>query len=225
MADEAGSTPKGFAGFGDLVSKVDVAPLPISKPVDAAAPAAWPPAGKPVASLGELRLANQSLPPSPGLKFGVLLGIGAAILGLVLWATGRKDGQPHTRPASGAQAVVAVAASPPPARRPATAAVPLAPPSELWMENKPPAGEGLRLNHDQIRYCLSEDIRLQAWLGAVNNSSAASKDAYNAGADDYNARCGHFQYRRGLLEIVRAEVEARRPDLEREGRARAVRSP
>jgi hypothetical protein len=81
----------------------------------------------------------------------------------------------------------------------------------------PPAGTNNILGRDEIRYCLSEAIRMGAIKEEVNRYSETEIDHYNAIVQDYNSRCGQFRYRKGALDIVRSEVEAVRGQLEAEG--------
>ena len=84
---------------------------------------------------------------------------------------------------------------------------------KLLVERIPPIGQGLVLDPAQIRYCLSEGIRITAWHERANRYSQRAVDMFNAVASDYNARCGNFSYRSGTLESVRAEVEKNREML------------
>jgi hypothetical protein len=88
-------------------------------------------------------------------------------------------------------------------------------------EQVPPFGSGMTLNQAQILYCLSQDVRLSAWQGAVNKYSENSVDAFNAAVNDYNARCSNSRYRNGTLESIRAEVEGNRRVLVSQGVAKA----
>ena len=92
-------------------------------------------------------------------------------------------------------------------------------------EEMPPTGRGLTLSRSQIRYCLSEKIRIAAWQREVNQYSDASVETFNAAVNNYNARCSDFRYRKGLLESVRSEIEADRHSLELQGLASARRNP
>lgn len=89
-------------------------------------------------------------------------------------------------------------------------------------EEQPPVGSGLTLSAPQIRYCVSEKIRLEGWQSGVDPRSQASIDAFNGGVDDYNARCSQFRYKRGRLESVKDEVEPRRAELMAQGKVRAA---
>ena len=93
------------------------------------------------------------------------------------------------------------------------------------IEDKPPIGTNHVLGVAQIRYCLSENIRLEAAKGALNNYMETDVDRFNAMVADYNSRCSEFRYRRGTLESAQSEVERNRRALEAEGRSRFARSP
>jgi hypothetical protein len=88
-------------------------------------------------------------------------------------------------------------------------------------EEMPTPGSGQVLADNQIRYCLSQDIRLTGWGAAVDHYSQTAIDSFNAAVSDYNARCSNYKYRRGALERVRSEVEARRGALDADGRLKA----
>lgn len=90
-------------------------------------------------------------------------------------------------------------------------------------ETLPPISRGATLDRAQIRYCVAEDIRLEAARGAVPGNREAEVQRFNAMVEDYNGRCASFRYRSGQLQSVRSEVEARRRQLEMEGAARFKR--
>ena len=92
-------------------------------------------------------------------------------------------------------------------------------------ETKQPVGSELAFDRSQIRYCLSENIRMDAWEGRVNQYSDTSVAAFKAAVNDYNARCSHIRYRREDLESVRSEVDANRMALTRQGLAKAAGNP
>ena len=87
-------------------------------------------------------------------------------------------------------------------------------------EMTPPVGTNNILGRDEIRYCLSEEIRMGAMKEAVDLYAETEVDRFNATVQDYNSRCGQFRYRQGSLESVRREVEAQRTRLETEGTLR-----
>lgn len=90
--------------------------------------------------------------------------------------------------------------------------------SRPWgAEVMPRVGENLVLPITHIRYCLAEDIRLDAAKSVVNNYSSSDVARFNAMVNDYNSRCAKFRYRSGALEIARQDVEKYRNQLRTEG--------
>lgn len=84
-------------------------------------------------------------------------------------------------------------------------------------ESKPPVGQNNVLNRSQIRYCLSQEIRIDTIQSALNNYSDYETSMYNLLVSDYNSRCSSFRYSRGSLESVRQKVEANRSSITSEG--------
>jgi hypothetical protein len=78
------------------------------------------------------------------------------------------------------------------------------------VEERPSTGEGSTLNADQVRYCLSEDIRISAGRSVLNRYQPSEVDRFNVMVKDFNDRCGDFRYRASQLQIVKSEVEANR---------------
>jgi hypothetical protein len=72
----------------------------------------------------------------------------------------------------------------------------------------------------EIRYCVAEDIRMEAADGLIDTYDGGAVDRWNALADDYNSRCGQFQYYGGDLETARRELAPFREEIRAEGRAR-----
>jgi len=95
--------------------------------------------------------------------------------------------------------------------------------STATTEQIPPIGTGRSLGPAEIRYCLSEDIRLEAARGVVNDYSDSQINRFNAMVDDYNSRCGRFRYNPGTLASVKADVERNRSALEAQGHRRFSR--
>jgi hypothetical protein len=82
----------------------------------------------------------------------------------------------------------------------------------------PPVGQTTPFDAAQIRYCLAEDVRLEAARDIVN--SDPDVDRFNAMINDYNSRCSNYRYRAGLLESLKRELQTRTSDLRAEGIAR-----
>lgn len=97
-------------------------------------------------------------------------------------------------------------------KAPTTDAATPPPWTSLSNQQKPPVGTGLPLNASQIRYCLTEKIRVKAVEGVLSDTSEREVDKFNARVSDYNSRCGEFRYRRGEVERVNRELD---PDRER----------
>jgi len=89
-------------------------------------------------------------------------------------------------------------------------------------EDMPTPASGQLLSDNQIRYCLSQDIRLTSWSSAVDHYSQTAIDSFNAAISDYNSRCASYKYRKGSLERVRNEVEAHRTELQSDGASKAA---
>jgi hypothetical protein len=84
-------------------------------------------------------------------------------------------------------------------------------------EEIPPAAQGAALREPQVRYCLTQGIRLQGAARAVNTASTLEASRFLTLADDYNSRCGNYRMASGVTNAVKDEVELRRATLEREG--------
>jgi hypothetical protein len=95
--------------------------------------------------------------------------------------------------------------------------------STATTEQIPPIGTGLSLERDELRYCLSEDIRLEAARQVLNEYSDSQINRFNAMVEDYNSRCSSFRYRSSTLASVKADVELNRSALEAQGRRRFSR--
>ena len=142
-----------------------------------------------------------------------LLGIGAAIGVIWLLASMNNSSAPeHSGQASGDFTPTMA----PPFDQLDNRSNPLA-------EEVPVVGTKLLLGPAQIRYCLAENIRIDAARVALNEYLESDIGRFNAMVSDYNGRCGNFLYRKGSLESARAEVERHRPTLEAEGRSRFAR--
>lgn len=137
--------------------------------------------------------------PTASTKSGrwVLWALGAVVgLFLLAMAVGGPSTEPQTRPSRSSD-------------QPGPVSFP---------ESLPPVGTNHVLTAAQIRYCLSEDIRLEAARDFTDSSTAT--DRFNAMVGDYNNRCASFRYRERDLESIRRELEGRRASLEAEGLAR-----
>jgi hypothetical protein len=197
---ESGKGKRGFAALDELISEPDRTSLPL-RPVFT---------GKPLA-IWEYAFA--------GKRWLI-----ACICIAVFFAfSGRSKPPSQTPPAS------SVGTSQSPTLSPAAdnALNPAAsePPISANEERIPPIGKGFAFDRAQIRYCLSEEIRINAWREQMNRSSRNTEGAFNAAVNDYNARCPEFSDRSETIQSIRSEVEAHREALTRQGANSAMRNP
>jgi hypothetical protein len=210
-SDNQSETPKGFAGLGSLVSKIDAGQAEVEKlpaksrqPVAAAGGAGSERAAQsqphphPLQQTSEPVRSRQAAPNSSALKKWLLA---AVCLGGVVWWLGENPGS------SGTQTRPSVSST--------TAAIPTRP-----VEVRPPIGDDNVLSMSQLHYCLAEDIRLDGARSSLNNYSGADVDRFNLMISDYNSRCGNFRYRTGDLERARRAIEAFRSPILADGRSR-----
>lgn len=233
MSGDKGSGKKGFAGLDSMVSEVEVPKAPAPEPIRKE---------EMVASREPARAQPQPAytgSPTSGGSSGKWWLIAIGVVGFFIWAYNSGEEAPDYAdyaPAAEAPAPEYEPAAEAPAPEYAPAAEAQAPedapayspgpePATASDEEMPPAGSGLVFNRSQIRYCLSEKVRISAWEGQVDEYSETSVDAFNEAVNYYNMRCSNFQYRVGALESVRAEVDANRHALTLQGKASAAANP
>ena len=73
---------------------------------------------------------------------------------------------------------------------------------------KPPVGTNTVLGVAQIRWCLREDIRIEARRPRANTNQELI--AFNSTVADYNRRCASFRYEIGAMERAKREVAGMR---------------
>lgn len=201
---------KGFAGLSDLVPDIDATPPPVARPEPRVSAGGMPAPTKTASSPPPVKPPNQNQPrpvappPSSDSSAGKWV-LGIALVFGVLWLIGQADKKPSSRSAGTPGAATQAPTRP--------------------EESKPPIGQDLVFSTAQIRYCLAEDIRMDAAKSVLNNYSDADVDQFNAMVSDYNSRCGSFRYRSGALESARRDIEPYRSQLQTEGRSRFARSP
>lgn len=81
---------------------------------------------------------------------------------------------------------------------------------------KPAVGDNQVLNRAEIRYCLAEEIRLQA-ARDLANSTTLDLVRLNASVQDLNARCGSYQYQGDDLALAQADVLVRASEFTASG--------
>lgn len=200
--------PRGFAGLSLLVSVIPPAtPPPIPK---AAAPKAAESGAPPVES---------AFGPKPGdgkpfWNKSNVIGLGALVLFFGWVYANTKDRPPlSSQPNQYSASPVAPYAAAPAVPQPAPP-----PPVEYKTEEMPPVGTGLALTANQVRYCLSEDVRLETIRTIADHTSATQIGNFNARIGDFNARCANYRYRKSDMERVRSDVESNRYQLQMQAR-------
>lgn len=213
MTEDRKSSPnsggKGFGGFSDLVTDVTKDIESSSREIASApekqitADVSTPSQSQPVqSSRPPVKVVPQANKGQSASKW--FWGIAAAV-GIIIFISNSDDKRSASNSSSATYSPPASIFTPDP-----------------QVEEAPPVGSGLTLSRNQIRYCLSEDIRLNAMKMAVNSYSDNDVNLFNYYIQYYNSRCGQFRYRQGSLESVRSEVEANRYTLEQEGRNRLM---
>lgn len=69
----------------------------------------------------------------------------------------------------------------------------------------PPIGQGRILSMAQIRWCLRENIRMDAKEPLIASNSDVA--VFNQSVNSYNSRCANYRYRRGNLERAKRQLE------------------
>jgi hypothetical protein len=232
------STAKGFAGLSYLASDVDAFIASATKKANAArrrsAAATTASSGSNSKQSGGLGQRSLTQSPRTGSTGRWLWGAGAVLFGVWIIGISSNSSEPSpVRPASSAQSTAGLPTTlfdtdPDPlagkvaARSPERASrLRETSPSLDPVEQLPPIGPDRVLNAAQIRYCLSEKVRIDAARDAVNNNADIRQ--FNLMINDYNARCGSYRYHRQVFESVQRDVQARGTSLQAEGIARFQR--
>jgi uncharacterized protein len=205
---------KGFAGLDSMVSDVAVAAELSAQPTSTGGTASPTTAESPQAFTGSPASSSRF---SGSGKWAVVIGAIVLMVWLVISNTPSQSRPPVSyEPTAPSPNVIAP---------PSTDYSPVPHTASSYSsseETVPPVGTGLTLGRSQIRYCLSERIRMEAWQGQLDRYSQTSVDAFNTSVNDYNARCSNYRYRNGDLTNVRAEVESNRTALTRQGLSKAA---
>ncbi len=77
--------------------------------------------------------------------------------------------------------------------------------------SEPPVGDDNVLSIAQIRWCLREDIRIEALRPMATTNPQI--DQFNLVVDNYNRRCGSYRYYEGTLTRAQQELETMRPQI------------
>jgi len=209
---------KGFAGLSSMASDVDDAIVGSRKEpeqtVSTPSPSSPPDkkqSSNPRSTASKPSPRQSPVQPSGGGSTGKWLLI-AVVIGL-FWVAGLSENKAPSKPYSPSSS----STSKPIARQPKVTQ-PRVP--ARFTESKPAPGQNRVLPTSELRYCVAEEIRLDAANISVDTYSQSDVDRFNNIVNDYNIRCGEFRYREGALGRARRDVEPYRSQLEAEGRGR-----
>lgn len=223
--------PMGFAGLASLASDVDAVVSAATRSASKHTSQARPPDSSPAtvhrsASRLDDRCVRDQEPAAAPIQRGSRgrWVFGAVAAAVAIWliafiaSTSEPPGFRASSPSRGtSSATASTTTSSPSPNRPSYLSQPDEPRPDR-SEQMPPVGSGHVLNAAQIRYCLSEDIRLEAARDVI--SADTEVDRFNAMVEDFNSRCVNYRYRQRVFQSVQRQVEADRSLLELEGIAR-----
>ncbi len=99
-------------------------------------------------------------------------------------------------------------------------------PNDDGAESKPAPGYA-SLSLSEIRYCMAEDVRIAAQKTEIDGLQNTDTDRFNRNVDgfnetvnDYNSRCSNRSIMASDRPTATSQVEAKRSQLETEGRSR-----
>lgn len=201
---------QGFAGFDDLVSKVDsVAPADEQQSTNAPRQQS----GNDTSTESDDRTPNianvhDGQPTNSGSDgWGKILIFG--VIGLFLFAvfselfdnSNSSYSSPSNSPSRSTGGLTA-------------------PATNSLTESKPPIGTNHVHSGAQIRYCLAEEIRLETMVGMTDDLNDSELDWVNEYINDYNSRCSSYRYQSGALGSAERKVRGFRTILKTEGQNR-----
>jgi predicted outer membrane protein len=93
-------------------------------------------------------------------------------------------------------------------------------------ETKPPEHGGDRsLSRTELRWCMFNDLRIEAARPDMRTAKQGQVQAFNAAVTEWNQGCRRYRYRRSDRDAVQSQLAQRRLALEAEGRARFAATP
>lgn len=76
---------------------------------------------------------------------------------------------------------------------------------------KPRVGTNNVLSVSEIRWCIREDIRIEAMREVIATNEGV--DEFNRIVNDYNSRCGSYRYRQGSQSRAKSDIEPYRSQI------------
>jgi hypothetical protein len=93
-------------------------------------------------------------------------------------------------------------------------------------ETKPPEHDGSRsLSRAELRWCMFNDIRIEAARPDMRGAKQAQVQVFNAAITEWNQGCRRYRYSRSDRDTVQRQLTERRAALETEGKARFAVTP
>lgn len=92
-------------------------------------------------------------------------------------------------------------------------------------ETHPPAHDGTHsMTRAELRWCMFNDIRIEAARPDMRGAKQGQVQAFNMAVTEWNKSCRRYRYSRSDRDAVQGQIDARRAQLEAEGKAQfAVR--
>ncbi|MBK7135425.1 MAG: hypothetical protein IPH73_04105 [Rhodocyclales bacterium] len=216
-----GKKGKGFAGLSSLVSDVSevVADTSVTREATPSSGAREPspdpqqrPRIPPIKNIPDANSGSGRL--GSGAKNWIIGAVVVLIL-IGLASTDKEEVSAYTQPPSYSTPTTSLSRTPSQPTATPLQKIPSIPPPMIpeLNEEKPPIGTDLVLNRMQIRYCLTEMIRVKAVESIVSRASNTEIDRFNTRIDDYNSRCGRYRYRNGEVELINAELNFKRDSI------------
>ena len=219
MASGGSDKGKGFDGFNSLVSDLSDLSVPKSTPKPVLGAITPEPSAHgspaPAESGADPRPEPQKIePPRPAGNSGGKWALGVLAVVVVVWVASSLTPSTVSPPSQPISLPPLVVPTEPTVHVPPASDAPM-----VLREEIPQVGTDNVLTANQIRYCLSQEIRLSAANAVVDARSQSDINRFNLLIADYNSRCSQYRYPVDTFERVRAEVEGRRMALEAEGTA------
>jgi hypothetical protein len=215
---------RGFSGLSSLTSKVKKqAPTPATEATKSSEQqppktTATPPRGEqPSKSQQNSQTASSSEPSETGSRssgWRWFLGIAGVVMVIAVYNSNQssKRSSPSTSyTPSTSNPTTSYDRVPSPEPKPAK--IPREP--EFTFE-LPPIGQGRILSMAQIRWCLRENIRMDAKEPLIDTNSDVA--VFNQSVNSYNSRCANYKYRKGNVERAKRQVEKIRPQIVEEAK-------
>lgn len=208
MADKKG---KGFEGLDELLPKDEQpreVPAPSKLEQDVLSSQTGRPRSPPPPPPPETDRSKAPSEPDGDRAVFWFLGV---VAGLFLFGQIVSNLGDRTRPRPTPAPARAVAPAPAPDTPSSTVSPRPTPTPATPSYVQPPVGTNRVLNESQIRWCLREDIRLEALRPVVQSDPAV--DAFNRLISNYNSRCGQYRYYERQMSQARQDVERERSSI------------